>query len=46
MASSLHLVLLVFAFVLFVLAGLRVPSPRLELIALGLACLTLAVWLH
>ncbi len=39
----LTLILLVFAFVLFVLAGLNVPSaPRFNLIGWGLACVTLA----
>lgn len=32
-------ILLVFAFVLFVCAAGNVPSPRLNLIAAGLACL-------
>ncbi len=35
---NLHLVLLVFAFVLFVLAAFGVPSGRWNLIAAGLAC--------
>jgi hypothetical protein len=34
----LHLILLVFAFVFFVLAALNVPSWRLNLIGAGLAC--------
>jgi hypothetical protein len=34
----LHTILLIFAFVLFVLAALNVPSPRLNLTAAGLAC--------
>lgn len=46
MASSLRLVLLVFAFVLFVLAGLNVPATRVQLGWLGLALLTAALWLH
>ena len=48
MASSLRLVLLVFAFVLFILAGLNIPPapPRVQLGWLGLALLTAAVWLH
>lgn len=33
-----HTVLLIFAFVLFVLAALNVPSPRVNLTAAGLAC--------
>ena len=37
------LILLVFGFVLFVLAGFSVPAgPRWNLIGLGLACVTLA----
>lgn len=37
------LILLVFAFVLFILAGVGVPTaPRWNLVALGLACVTLA----
>lgn len=39
----LTLILLVFAFVLFVLAGLGVPSsPRFNFIGWGLACIVLA----
>jgi hypothetical protein len=39
----LTLILLVFGFVLFVLAGLGVPNPsRFNLIGFGLACCTLA----
>lgn len=37
------LILVVFAFVLFVLAGLSVPSGRYNLIGFGLACLV-AAW--
>ena len=50
--NTVHLILLVFAFVLFLLAGLGVATPpappasKINLIALGLACLTLALWLH
>ena len=33
-----HTILTVFALVFFVLAALNVPSPRLNLIAAGLAC--------
>jgi hypothetical protein len=41
------LILLVFAFVLFVLAGLGIPSsPRFNFIGWGLACATLAVLLR
>lgn len=35
---NIRLVLLVFAFVLFVLAGLGIPSSRYNLIGFGLAC--------
>ena len=39
-------ILMVFAFVLFVLAGLNVPAgPRFNLIGWGLACWVLAVLL-
>jgi hypothetical protein len=34
----LDTVLLVFAFVLFILAGVNVSHPKLNLTALGLAC--------
>jgi hypothetical protein len=40
------LILLVFAFVLFVLAGCNVPSPRWNLIGWGLACWVLATILE
>jgi hypothetical protein len=44
---NLHLIFLVFAFVLFVLAGCGVPNPpRVGLGWFGLAALTLALWLH
>lgn len=40
---TLSLILIVSAFVLFVLATIGVPSPpRFNLVAAGLACLTLA----
>jgi hypothetical protein len=38
-------ILLVFAFVLFVLAGVNVGHPRLNLIGLGLACWVLSILL-
>ena len=50
--STVHLILLVFAFVLFLLAGIGFGTPpnppisKINLVALGLACLTLALWLH
>jgi hypothetical protein len=46
MGPALHLILLAFAFVFFVLAGLGIAHPRVNLIGLGLAFLTLALWLH
>jgi len=36
--ANLHLILYVAAFILFVLAAVGVPSPRVNLIAAGLAC--------
>jgi hypothetical protein len=45
--NMLTLILFVFAFVLFVLAGLGVPSsPRFNFIGWGLACVALAVLLE
>lgn len=41
-----HLILLVLAFVLFLLRALGIAAPRTDLGWLGLACLTLAEWLH
>jgi hypothetical protein len=49
MTTPLHLIFLVLAFVLFVLAGIGVvgtTTTRYNLEALGLAFLTLALWLH
>lgn len=53
MNAPLHLIFLVLAFVLFLLAGLGVltpvqppPQSRWNLGWLGLAFLTLALWLH
>lgn len=43
---TVHLILLVFAFVLFVLASLNISYPKVHLGWLGLAFLTLALWLH
>lgn len=37
------LILLVFAFVLFVIAGLGIPTGRYNLVGLGLAFLTAAI---
>lgn len=34
---TIHLVLLLLAFICFVIAALGVPSPRVNLLALGLA---------
>lgn len=36
----MRLILILAAFILFVLAGLGTPSGRFNLVALGLACLT------
>jgi hypothetical protein len=44
--QQLQLVFLVFAFVLFALAGVNVGHPRVSLGWLGLAFLTLALWPH
>jgi hypothetical protein len=41
----LHLILLVFAFVLFVLAGVGVSHPRVKLTEIGLALWVLSVLL-
>lgn len=41
----LSTILLVAAFVLFVVAALKIPSGRADLIAAGLACGTLALLL-
>lgn len=47
MAATWNLIFLVLAFVLFLLAGLNIPTPpRLNLGWLGLACLTLGLWLR
>lgn len=46
MSTPLHLIFLILAFVLFVLAGLNVKHLRFDLGWLGLAFLTLALWLH
>lgn len=40
-----RLVLLVFAFVFFILAAANVSYPRVSFGWLGLACLTVAEWL-
>ena len=41
-----RLIFLVFAFVLFVMAGLNISHPKANFGWLGLALLTLALWLH
>lgn len=46
MATTLHLVFLILAFLLFVLTAVGVSHPRCNLGWLGLAFLTLALWLH
>lgn len=38
-------ILLVFAFVLFVLAGVNIGHPRVNLLGLGLACWVLSILL-
>jgi hypothetical protein len=40
-----HLIMLVFAFVFFALAAFNIGPPRVNLGWLGLALLTLALWL-
>ena len=42
----IRLVLLVLAFVLFLLAAANVSYPKVSFGWLGLACLAVAVWLH
>ena len=44
--ETLHLVLLAFAVVLFLLAGCNVSHPKVSLGWLGLALLTIALWFH
>jgi hypothetical protein len=39
---TISLILLVAAFILFVLAAISVPVPRVNLVAAGLACWVLA----
>jgi hypothetical protein len=46
MPETFRLIMLCLAFVLFVLAGLNIATPRASLGWLGLACLTLALWLR
>lgn len=43
---TIHLVLLVLAFCLFLLAAFNVSHPRVNFVALGLALLVVALWLH
>lgn len=43
--DTFRIILLCLAFVLFLLAGAEVTTPRLSLGWLGLAALTIAVWL-
>jgi hypothetical protein len=40
---NLRVILMILAFILFVLAGLNVPAPRVNLVAFGLACWVLAL---
>jgi hypothetical protein len=42
---TIALVLLVAAFILFVLAAISIPVPRVNLVAAGLACWVLAMLL-
>lgn len=46
MATTLHLVLITFAVVLFLLAAFGVRPSRCDFVALDLAFLTIALWLH
>lgn len=46
MDNPIRLILLVPAFVLFLLAAFSVSYPRINFGWLGLALLTVAVWLH
>ncbi len=39
-----NMILLVAALILFILAAVNVPSPKVNLVAAGLACLT-AAWM-
>jgi hypothetical protein len=43
---SLSLILLIIAFIVFVLAALSVPVPRVNLVALGLAFWVLALLIN
>lgn len=43
---SIVSVLVIAAFILFLLSALNVPSSKVNLTAAGLACLTLALLLH
>jgi hypothetical protein len=42
---TIALVLLVAAFILFILAAISIPVPRVNLVAAGLACWVLAMLL-
>jgi hypothetical protein len=46
MDAPIRLILLVFAFVLFIIAGCNISLVRVNFGWLGLACLTAALWLH
>jgi len=41
--ASVHLVLMLLAFILFMLAGMGIKHPRLDLIAFGLAAWSLSI---
>jgi hypothetical protein len=42
----LHSILIVLAFLLFLLKGVGVGHPRIDLGWIGLACLTFAIWMR
>lgn len=46
MPETVRIILLCFAFVLFMLAGCEISTPRFSLGWLGLAALTVALWLR
>jgi hypothetical protein len=46
MPDTIRIILLCLAFVLFLLAGFNIATPRTSLGWLGLAALTLALWLR
>jgi hypothetical protein len=44
--ATAHIILIAFAFVFFIVAALNIGHPRVSFGWLGLAFLTLALWLH